>query len=207
MRWVISWKELQGEPCINIDDPPQQRSIMHSRTFTYMTDDIETLNTYMSNYAAAAARKLRDQHSVCRTVTVYIITNRHRDNLPQYSNSASMQLTTASSETPLIIKTALALLAKIYKTGYSYKKAGIILSDISSDGSVQLDLFVDSQNNYDRQRRLMAATDSINTRYGMNKIRIASQGFEEPKLNLNCFQPLKNQTTNIDDIIQVRSTK
>jgi len=204
---VRTWKELQGEPCINIDDPPQQRSIMHSRTFTYMTDNIEVLNTYMSNFVAAATRKLRDQHSVCRSVTVYIVTNRHREDLPQYNNSASMQLTTASSETPLIIKTALVLLGKIYRSGYNYKKAGIILSDIASDRSVQLDLFADSHNDHGRQRRLMAAADSINTRYGMNKIRIASQGFEESKLNLNCFQPLKNQTTNIDDIIQVKSNK
>lgn len=199
---VRTWKELQGTPCIDITSLPLQRNIMHSRTFTFMTSDFQTLRTYMSNYAAAASRKLRDQHSVCQSVGVFIATNPHRDDLEQYGNSASMRLVAPTSDTVTILKKAAELLQLIFREGLQYKRAGIILSDITADNAVQLDMF--SNVEPQKSRSLMNATDNINTRYGMNKVRLASQGFEEKTPNLNGFQPLKNQTTNIDDIIVIK---
>lgn len=204
---VRTWKELHGIPCIDINTPPQQRSIMHSRTFTYMTDKEEALHTYISNYAAGAARKLRDQHSVCHTITTFIATNRHRTDLMQYGNSATRKLTTATADTTEIVKGALDMLHQIYRPNYLYKKAGVILGDIANDDAIQLDLFSAPKDNPKRTRRLMEATDAINTRFGMNKIRLASQGYTEQKPDLKGFQPLKNETTNIDDIIKINGHK
>lgn len=204
---VRTWKELNGTPCIDISSPPKQRSIMYSRTFTYMTHDEDTLTTYISNYAAGAARKLRDQHCVCKIVTTFIATNRHRTELKQYSNSAYRRLTTATADTAMIIKTAIDMLNQIFRHGYEYKKAGVILSEVTDDTAIQMDLFATEMENPKRQRQLMKATDAINMRYGMNMVRVASQGYDTPKPDFKGFQPLKNETTNIDDIINIDCSK
>ena len=80
---VRTWMELHGKPAVDITTPPKQQTIMHSRTFTYMVSDKNKLSDYIRDYAVAAARKLRDQHSVCQSVTVFIHTNRHREDLDQ----------------------------------------------------------------------------------------------------------------------------
>ena len=204
---VKTWKELHGIACIDITSKPQQCTIMHSRTFTYMVNDKNTLHEYISNYAAGAARKLRDEHSVCQSITVFIMTNRHRGDLAQYSGGDTITLTTATADTTEISKTAIKILDRIYREGYQYKRAGIVLGNISDDTAIQLDLFTETKNDPKRTKRLMNATDSINMRYGMNMIRLASQGNNTPKLDLKGFQPLKNQTTNINDIIDINCNK
>jgi DNA polymerase V len=202
-----TWKELHGIPCIDISTPPKQQSIMYSRTFAYMTNSKDTLITYISNYAAGAARKLRDQHCVCSSITTFIGTNRHRMDLMQYRNSACQRLNTATAETTIIVKAAIEMLKQIYREGYEYKKAGIILNDISDDTAIQMDLFALPKENPKRQRKLMQITDAINSRYGMDMIRVASQGYDTFKTNFKGFQPLKNETTNIDDIINIDCSK
>lgn len=201
---VRTWKELHGTRSVDIESPAQQKSIMHSRTFTYMTSDLTTLATCISNYAAAAARKLRDQHGVCLTVGTFIVTNSHRDDLAQYGNQAAVRLSVATADTTIIAKAALQALEHIYRPGFQYKKAGVMLSDITTDDAIQLDLF-DSPppEDLERKKRLMQMMDDINRRYGMDTLRLASQGFEKPELYLKNFQPLRNETTNIDDIIEV----
>jgi DNA polymerase V len=176
---VRTWKELHGTPCIDITSQPRQSTIMHTRTFAYMTNDMQTLDTYLINYAAGAARKLRDQHKVCRTVSAFIHTNPHRPDLLQYSGKASLRLTTPTSDTIIIAKTAQSLLSQIFRAGYLYKRAGIILSDITTDEGVQLDLFNDTDGQPEKHKRLMQATDDINRRFGMDKVRMAAQGYSE----------------------------
>lgn len=201
---VRTWQELHGIRAVDIESPAQQKSIMHSRTFTYMTGDLATLSTYISNYAVAAARKLRDQHSVCLCVGTFIATNSHREDLPQYGNTAAVRLNVATADTTVITKAALQALESIFIQGYQYKKAGVLLSDITTDEAIQLDLFDSpSPENIERQKQLMEAMDAINRRYGMDTLRLASQGYDEKPLNLTTFQPMRNETTNIDDIIEV----
>lgn len=201
---VRTWKELHGIRTIDIESPAQQKSIMHSRTFTYMTSDHTQLATYISNYAAAAARKLRDQHSVCLGVTVFVATNSHREDLAQYGNSACVRLSVATADSTTIVKAALQALDHVFLAGFMYKKAGVLLSDITTDEAIQLDLFSSPPpEDIERQKRLMSIMDDINRRFGMDTLRLASQGYEEKKLNLKNFQPLRNETTNINDIIEV----
>ncbi|MDO5447293.1 MAG: DUF4113 domain-containing protein [Prevotellaceae bacterium] len=199
-----TWRELRGEPCISIENKAQQKTIAHTRTFTYMTADLQQLQTYVSNYAVAAARKLRDQHSICREVTTFIATNPHREDLPQYSNAATIKLKVSSADARIIAKTAVEALESIYRTGFQYKRAGVILSDIDSDAYVQLDLFEESGESLSRSKKLMGVMDKINVKYGIDSLRLASQGFDKSRPNLNNFQPYKNETTDIEDIIQVK---
>lgn len=199
-----TWRELHGEPCINIESPKQQKSIAHTRTFTYMTADLQQMQTYVTNFAVAAARKLRDQHSLCREVTTFIATNPHRNDLPQYSNGTSVKLKSGSADARVISKAAVDALETIFKPGFQYKRAGVILSDLDADAHVQLDLFEDTGEELMRSKKLMGVMDKINVKYGMNSLRLASQGFDTTKPNLTNFQPYKNETTDINDIIVVK---
>ena len=205
---VRTWLELRGTPAVDLSVPPKQQTIMHSRTFTFMTDDGERLAAYIANYAVAAARKLRDQHSVCRTVTVFVNTNRHREDLEQYSSAFSVRLLTTTADSSAIVKAAHQALDAIFRPHIMYKRAGVLLADIAPDNAIEQNLFQTESNNPRRSRRLMAATDSINTRYGMNKIRLASQDIEreehEKVIDDIGFEALRNQTTDIDDVIEVK---
>ena len=200
---VRSWKELHGIPSIDISSPERQQSICHSRTFTYMTNDIQVLRTYISDYAVAVARKLRAQHSVCLAVSAFLSTNPFREDLVQYSNFATTKFNVATADTRDICKAAVAALEAIYRPGLQYKKAGVVLSEITSDESVQLSLFEDSSQKV-KSDKLMAALDSLTDKYGMDSVKLASQGFSKPEMYITNFQPSLNQTTNINDIITVR---
>ena len=207
-RWlkingVRTWKELHGIPSISIDNPERQQSICHSRTFTYMTDNLDTLQTYISDYAVAAARKLRAQHSVCLAVSTFLSTNPFREDLDQYSNYATTKFVIATADSREICKAAISALEAIYRPNLQYKKAGVILSNIVSDENIQFDLFLDPEQTA-KSSKLMAALDSLTDKYGMESVKLASQGFDKPKMNLANFQPSLNQTTNINDIITVK---
>lgn len=200
---VRTWRELHGIPSIDINNPERQQSICHSRTFTYMTSNINTLRAYISDYAVAVARKLRAQHSVCLAVSVFLSTNPFRDDLDQYSNFATTKLNVATADSREICGAAIEALNAIYQPNLQYKKAGVLLSEITSDESIQLSLFQDSSQKV-KSEKLMAALDSLTDRYGIDSVKLASQGFNKPEMNLTNFQPSLNQTTNINDIITVK---
>ncbi len=200
---VRTWNELHGIPSVSIDNPQRQQSIAHSRTFTYMTNNLDTLRSYISDYAVAVARKLRDQHSVCLAVSVFLSTNPFREDLEQYSNMATTALSLATADSRVICSAAIQALDAIYRSGLQYKKAGVILSNITTDQSIQLNLFCDSSQ-LDKSSKLMTALDSITDKYGMSSVKLAAQAFDQPKLNLTNFQPSLNPTSNINEIITVR---
>ena len=163
-----TYMELKGTPSIEFNRSEQQQSIMQSRTFAYMTTSRDELAVSISRFASDCCTKLRAQGSLCSSVCVFITTNRHRQDLPQYSNSASCNLPHPTADTPSIIKASLALLDSIFKPSYNYKQAGVILSRISSEEGSQLDLF--TENDDKKRRDLMKLTDEINRRFGDHSI-------------------------------------
>lgn len=178
-----TWMELKGTPAINLHEHATQRTVMHSRTFTHMTSDHEQMQNYVCNYAVAAARKLRRQHSICRSVTVFANTNRHREDLQQYSNGFTVHLSHATADTTTIVKAAYQALNAIFQPYYLYKRAGVMLSDIMSDEAIEQDLFTPMTKSPKKSVRLMHTTDMINQKYGTNKIKLASQVVQTKKEN------------------------
>lgn len=200
-----TWRELHGTPSISIDNPTRQQTIGHSRTFARMTSDLQQLHAYIAEYAVAVGRKLRDQHSVCQCVSVFLCTNPFRTELEQYSNCISVQLGAVTADSRIIASAARTALESIFRPGLQYKKAGIMLSDISSDKAIQLDLFGEDAAKIERSRHMMNVLDELTTKYGMDALKLAAQDTgRHQKLDLTNFQPLKNETTNIDDIITVK---
>ena len=176
---VRTWKELNGIPAITIASHERQKSIMYSRTFAHMTSSKAVLLRELSNYASSATRKLREQQSLCQTITVFLATNRHREDLAQYYADDTIKLSTATDDSTQIIHALALLLDRIFRENYQYKQAGVILGQLQHADAVQLDLFAPNQvDETTKQKRLMQAIDDINKRFGRNQIHFAVQGLE-----------------------------
>ncbi len=176
---VRTWKELNGTPAVVLTSHERQKSIMYSRTFAHMTDSKDVLMRELSNYASAATRKLREQGSLCQTVSVFLATNRHRTDLPQYNNDQTIRLNTPTDDSIQIIGAVRKLLDELFRPHYQYKQAGVILGQLQNADGVQLDLFAPNQaQDNARKKRLMQAMDDINKRFGSNQIHFAVQGTE-----------------------------
>ena len=176
---VRTWKELKGVPAITLASHERQKSIMYSRTFAHMTSSKTILMRELSNYASAATRRMREQGSLCQTVTLFLATNRHRTDLPQYYADDTIRLSTATDDSAQVIQAVTVLLERIYKESYQYKQAGVILGQLQDNQGVQLDLFAaDQVSEQAKQKRLMQAIDGINKRFGSNQIHFAIQGTE-----------------------------
>ncbi|MDO5570716.1 MAG: Y-family DNA polymerase [Bacteroidales bacterium] len=184
-KWVKSrmgitglsvWEELNGNPCIKDSTiSEKKKSIVTSRTFGEYIYDFVPLSEAIANFAVKCAYKLRKQKGCACEIMVFIYTNPFRSDLPQYYNSAIMEMPVATNSSIEIVKYALELLKKIYQPGYAFKKAGVMVSRIVSQGEVQGSLF----DNVDRSKhnKLMLAIDQYNDSKGREKLRLLSQGF------------------------------
>jgi len=203
-RWSVvlerTVRELQGQPCIGLDDtPPDKQQIACTRSFGRRITDLPSLEEAVSLFASRAAEKLRKQDGVAAQVLVFIHTSPFSDG-KQYANSATVRLLRPSSDTLRIAQGAVKGLRSIYKPGFDYAKAGVMLLDIGSAGVVQgeLDLFADMEERTD----LMSAIDGINAKFGRGSIRVASAGAGEQKREWQMRQELRTPryTTNLADI-------
>ncbi len=176
-----TWKELHGLPCIEVDglDGVTKKTIVTSRSFPEMITDLADLRSHVANYAARCALKLRRQGSVCAMVTAFIQSNRFREDLEQYDNSGTATFTTPTSTTSEIVGVAMEILERIFRRGVHYKRAGIMVSGISSAREIQPDLF-----EYDPEmsRRLVdisSAIDRINGRHGADTVMLGAQQYRD----------------------------
>jgi DNA polymerase V len=163
-----TWHELQGQPCLNLERPALQKSIMQSRTFAFMISSKEELAKEIKTFAQSCCVSLRAQKAMTESVSLFVTTNRHREDLEQYSNSAGMKFRSPTDDTGQVIKAALQLLDVIFREGYKYKQAGVVLNDITQVEGSQLDLFA-AENN-ERRHKLMQVTDAINHKFGNDAI-------------------------------------
>lgn len=167
--------ELNGFPCISLETVNEtKKNIMCSRSFGEYLSDFDDIKSAVALYASHAAEKLRAQHSVAWQVGVFITTNFFAEPEKKYYNSATISLDTPTAYTPDIASAAMMCLKKIFKRGYKYKKAGVLISEITSDKCIQPNLF-DPQKYYtEKQMKLMETIDTINKKNKRDIIRISS---------------------------------
>ena len=208
-----TWRELNGEDCIPNEEMSKKKSICTSRSFNGMIADIDLLITHVSNYAARCAEKLRQQGTVASVVGVFLNTNPFREDLAQYWNYQEMRLITPSSSTSTIVKTASKVLKQIYRQGYRYKKAGVIVMGIGPGNAIQQDLFDINAEQFEKMRRLDAVIDRINKVNGSETIVLGSQqytrkdGVGKADVFANAIKHdfrSKNPTTRWSDIITLK---
>ncbi|MDE7081898.1 MAG: Y-family DNA polymerase [Muribaculaceae bacterium] len=171
-----SWRELHGQPCIDLDHVlrPIQDSISESRTFPEDVDDPDYLRARIVIYASHCARRLRDMNGVCRSVGVFLRTNPFRPGLPVVRPEGITRLLHPTSLTTEIVEAALAQLDAIYPRGIPFKRAGVWLADITPDSAVAPSLF-DEPSSRSAAMKFMKTIDAINDRSHRPAIRLASQ--------------------------------
>jgi len=174
-----TWCELNGEDCVPNEQLASKKSICTSRSFNGMMTDLEGLRTHVANYAARCAEKLRRQKTVASTVCVFLHTNPFREDLPQYWNCGEQRLLTPSNSTITIVEAAQAALQRIYKQGYHYKKAGVIVMEIGGDSPIQQDLFDINAEQFQKMKRLDEVVDRINRMHGSETIVLGSQQYTQ----------------------------
>lgn len=196
-----TWNELRGVPCVDEEREERRKSICTSRSFADMITDPVELSQRVSDFAAACARELREEGSMAYDVTTFLYTNRFRDDLQQYFPSLSIRLDVAASSTPEIVSTALRAFRLIYRSGYQYKKAGVIVSNIIPADSVQGVMF-----DFDEDRRLKNDRISeIIDRFGGDShlLRLAAQRAGHYAEGIRREHCSSLYTTSLDQIIKV----
>jgi DNA polymerase V len=161
--------ELRGTPCIPLEvTPPNKKLITVSRSFGAATASLDELRAAIAFYTARAAEKLRRQKLAAGAITVFIETDRFKPG-PQYSNSVTLNVAPKSDNTWELRELAFSGLARIYKPEYDYRRAGVTLGGLELADLVAKRLWEDEW--YERQRRLMAAVDRLNGKYGRDTVR------------------------------------
>ena len=169
-------RELMGVSCIPFDDAPAPRQqIMCSRSFGKTVQDFNSLLQAISDFASRAAEKLRQQSSLAASAQVFIRTSPFRQHDAQYGRSATVPLPRPTADTRLLLQAAVAGLRAIFKPGYNYAKAGVMLMDLSSQDHSQGELDLEADPITDKSR-LMSAVDAVNRRYGRGSLVLASMG-------------------------------
>lgn len=210
---VRTWKELNGENCICIEELPQKKSICTSRSFADEgISDKNVMEEAVANFSVRCTEKLRRQGSVCQGITVFAWTSRFIDRMPEYTIHDSLVLPIATDAQDEIVGAALTILRTRYPKSVSdrpdrpdlsfrFKKAGVILWQISPSTPREQDLF--DPINRERQKALMAAIDAINHKNGYGTIRQAIQG-TDCRFDLKREYMSKRFTTDISDILEVK---
>lgn len=194
--------ELKGISCINLEEiNPPKKAIVSSRSFGQPVVTLQELKEAVAAYTSNAAQKLRKQNSLAQNLTVFINTNYFKAEDPQYGNSISFKLPMASNYTPELIHLAHAGLEKIFKPGYKYKKAGIMLTNIVDEGDLQYNLFINPELNQKRND-LMKSIDNIQNRFGKNSLFIGAEGIHQ-NWKMKRLMLSKNFTTRLDELLLI----
>jgi DNA polymerase V len=169
--------ELQGTPCIRLNDMKSKKAIMSSRSFSRPITQLHELSEALSTYAATATEKCRVQQGLAQGICVYITTSRFKEKKEYYAKQKTIKLPEPSQDTRVITDYALTLLKTLFRSGFSYTKCGIVLLDILPDTVRQLDFF--SSHLPQKNEATMQAMDKINRKYGKGTIHLAAEGFKK----------------------------
>jgi DNA polymerase V len=171
--------ELRGTACLTLEEiTPAKQQIRASRTFGRKLTALADLQSAVAAHVTRAAVKLRRQHSLTRDLLVFMHTNLFSERDPPYRASWYTALPVATDDTRVLLRYALAGIARLYRAGYRYQKAGVMFLDLLSRQYQQTDLFEPDETA--RAWRLMAVIDRINARMGRGTIRFAAEGFGDP---------------------------
>lgn len=169
--------ELRGVSCLALEEiAPAKKQIISSRTFGSYVYTLPELDEAVATYIARAAEKLRRQHSVAGAIQVFIRTNPFKPDHPQYQQALSFALPAPSADTRNLTRAALWGLKQLFKPGYAYQKAGVMLMDLRDAGVEQGQLF--DAATPDRPA-LMQVIDRANAQWGRGTLRLASEGVDQ----------------------------
>jgi DNA polymerase V len=155
--------DLQGIPVLDLEDVKSRKNISTTRSFERNLVEYQDVKERVTTFAVSCAEKLRRQNSCCTSVMVFIHTNSHRSELEQYSNSVIVKMPFPTSSSIEIAKFACDGLELIFRKGFQYKKAGVIIMDFKPQNEIQLNLF---NNSNPKHYALMKVIDKVNKEFG-----------------------------------------
>ena len=192
--------ELCGVSCIELElIPSDKKSCCVSRSFSKPVEKIDDLEESVSSYGTRVAEKIREEGLVAESMNIFVLTNYFNRKEKQYSNSIKLQLPYPTNNSIKIVKRALEGIKKIYRQGYRYKKAGVILYGLTKAKQTRGLL------DYDRESSdsIMNTLDRINERYGSSTIRLASEGVDKSwSMRRESVSPC--YTTRFDDLVEAK---
>jgi len=166
--------ELRGIPCIDLEATSSKRkSCVVSRSFGQRVENFQELKEAIASYSLNASEKIRSESLVTKSITVFIRTSLFQSRFGYYSNSKTIDFPIATNNSIEIVKAAISSLETIFKNGYRYQKAGVMLSRLSDS--------VDGKNLFSSEKdkkinSLMKSIDNTNHRYGRSTLSLASAG-------------------------------
>jgi DNA polymerase V len=197
--------ELNGRSCLPLElVRPRKQSICTSRSFGSGIADKAGLEEAVAHYATKCALKLRGEKGVAGLLTVFACTSPFEEPPDRYWGTRTVALPFPTQDTLAIVRAAEAVLGDIFRTGFRYKKAGVILGEIAplAETCPALSLFVQEEASGAASSRLMQALDAVNSRYGQGSLRVASDTPAAWKQRQERLSP--HYTTSWDDIISIR---
>lgn len=190
-------KDLEGIPTLDFERIQAKKNIATTRSFEKNYTELAELEERIVTFTVTCAEKLRKQGSFCSSLMVFLRTNRFRKELGQYNRSIVIQLPYPTNSSIELTHFAVLALKKIYKAGFAYKKAGVIIQDFTDQK--QTCLF---ENGDKKHEQLMKTVDVLNASFGQQKVRLAAQDLQRVwKMKQEHLSPC--YTTKLKDIIHV----
>lgn len=163
--------ELNGVRCLELETQPAARkSVTCSRSFGSAIETLAEMKEAIASFMTKGAEKLRKGNLAASVVTVFIHTNRFRQDEPQYGNSVTHELLYPTNTDDELLKVALVAIERIYREGYRFKKAGVMLNHLTPSDHLTLRMF--GQDAWEKRRQVATAVDVINRKYGRGTIHL-----------------------------------
>lgn len=196
-------RELNGISCIDLEsDAPAKKQIISSQSYGQPIYDIENIKSSVRLYVQRAVSRLRDDMSLCKMIGVFIQTGRF-DKAEKYTPYVIMQLPEHTDDVLEITRIAMQAIDEIFKPGFKYKKAGIILMEIIQKAKFSPDLFTDYSLQIKRAK-LSDALDHITHKYGKNTLSLGLCGRKDEHWQMNQERKSPNYLTEWNELFRVR---
>jgi len=188
--------ELKGIRQLELDSPSPKKSIAVTRSFMEMLTKKEDVRERVETFGMYCSERLRKQNTCCKMVTVFVQTNRFRKDLPEYRNAITQILPNPTNSSILIGRVVNELFETIYKEGFHYKKAGVIVNDFVPEDQRLINLF--EEDTQSQHLPVMKAMDAMNKKFGKDKVRLGSMSgkntFGRKQISPEYEEFLKNNT-------------
>ena len=194
--------ELRGVSCINLETTSSKRkSCVVSRSFGKRIENFQELKEAVANYSLNASEKIRSESLIAKSITIFVRTSPFQSRYGFYSNSKTIDFPIATNNSIEIVKAAVSGLESIFKNGYRYQKAGVMLSHLSNSNNGK-NLF--SSKKDEKINNLMKSIDNTNYRYGRSTLSLASAGIQK-KWNMRKEYSSKIDTADFYSLPTIKS--
>ncbi len=197
--------ELNGINCLPLEVTPRPRkSMVCSHSFGESVTTLSELKEAVAMFMSRAGEKLRREKMAASVVTVFINTNRFRKDEPQYANAATHELLYPTDSSEELLKCALGAVENLFRDGFCYKKAGVMLNNIVPAEHLTMRMF--GQDSWERTRRISQAIDDVNRRFGRNTLRYGSV-VKEGRWQTKAKHRSQHYTTRLDELLTVNDSR